>query len=347
MDPFATKPADDLDPGVVVSFVDHPPPVFTELHNPARDGTVTGFDGTHMYMLSANGWCRLADPSGDRPATVTCSRGFPLERLLQAVVRPTLQLTMLHRGACCVHASAVAAEGKGILIAGWSESGKTETALAFAERGAAFLSDKWTTLRAADLALVPFPISVGVRRWVLPYLPRLRSQLPVRARAQLAAAGLAGRAAQPFVARATDGTAALAATAIQRAVALGERASVRQSVLHEIYGATPSEHSGTPLELLVLLQTTPGGDIIAEEVDAAFAATRLARSASYERRDAFDLSERGRYAASGTDNDPRRATEAAEEALLLDVLSAVPIVNVRAPFPVDPRRVVEAVNRWR
>src|SRR5204862_272952 len=70
--------------------------------------------------------------------------GFPIARAFGRVVRPTLQLAMLARGGAAVHSAAVELDGKAVLVAGWSESGKTETALALVEEGARFLSDKWT-----------------------------------------------------------------------------------------------------------------------------------------------------------------------------------------------------------
>ena len=57
-----------------------------------------------------------------------------------------LQLGHVARGAAVAHSAAVVLDGRAVLVAGWSESGKTETALALMEDGARFLSDKWTVL---------------------------------------------------------------------------------------------------------------------------------------------------------------------------------------------------------
>src|SRR3972149_7602933 len=94
-------------------------------------------------------------------------------------------------------AASVLSEEVGIAVAGWSESGKTETALALMEAGAGFLSDKWTLL-GHDGELSAFPISVGVRRWVLEYLPTLRRTVTRRSRGPFAAAGAAPRAPDPL-----------------------------------------------------------------------------------------------------------------------------------------------------
>ncbi|GAA4812901.1 HPr kinase/phosphatase C-terminal domain-containing protein [Sphingosinicella ginsenosidimutans] len=49
-----------------------------------------------------------------------------------------------------VHASAVAIEGRAVLIAGRSGSGKSDLALRLIDRGAALVSDDYTFVRRAD-----------------------------------------------------------------------------------------------------------------------------------------------------------------------------------------------------
>ena len=65
-------------------------------------------------------------------------------RLLIDYVRPALQLSLLPKDRLALHSAAVSYQGRGILLAGWAESGKTEAMLGFLQAGAAFVSDKWT-----------------------------------------------------------------------------------------------------------------------------------------------------------------------------------------------------------
>ena len=108
-------------------------------------------------------------------------------------MRPVLQLGHVVRGAAVAHSAAVVLDGRAVLVAGWSESGKTETALALMEDGARFLSDKWTVLAPDGTARV-FPIGVGVRGWTLAHLPRLDAALGKAARRRLSVAAAARRA---------------------------------------------------------------------------------------------------------------------------------------------------------
>ena len=357
MDPLVPQ-ADTRHPDVAVSVL--PPgaaaPAFDDVLNPSRDGTVTAWDGARAYLLDGAEWCTLPAPSGGDGLEIECSHDFSPAMLMTAIVRPAMQLAMLQRHSCAVHSAAAAFGRNGVLIAGWSETGKTETALALGEVGARFVSDKWTCL-GSDGTLSPFPISVGIRRWVVPYLPTLQSRLPRAARVQLWVAGMIDALARPV--RRASGRGVVprrAAAVVDTVTALADRAALRQSTLQDVYGGDGRTDEVPRLGLLVLLSTGSAESVSVHEVDARFAARRLARSASYERRSFFDLQERARYSLMDGDGDgdgdgagdadARRRTEAIEEAFLLETLAPVTIVEVRTPFPVDPRRVTSALEPW-
>jgi hypothetical protein len=245
-----------------------------------------------------------------------------------------------------VHGSAIVVDGRGIVIAGWSESGKTETALALVEEGASFLSDKWTFV-FRDGSLACFPIGVGVRRWLLRYAPKLRRGIPRSARLQFAAAA-AGEAASRFTAPLARRGGVVAAThgVVAELAGLAQRASLSPSQVSAAYGQPPPTESA-PLATLILLTTTADGRPHAEARDAAWAARRLARSASYERREYLTLAERARYVRDGDAGaDVARQIEDREERHLASVLASARVIEVRAPFPTDPRRVVDAVRSF-
>jgi len=296
MDPF-TGARSSADPDVLVER--GPAPAIDELQNPANDGLVTGSDGAALYLSDGEGWCRL--PSGDRvsgPARFVLSGDFALWRAFGTAVRPALQLALLRSGGVAVHSASVELDGAGIVVAGWSESGKTETALALMEDGASFLSDKWTVWDAGG-ELSAFPIGVGIRRWVLPYLPLLRESLTRAARAQFAAAGVADRASRPLRGRRRGGRlAGLAGEAMDRAVALADRAALTPTELRAAYGQIDDPVRRVPAGCIVLLENGPGDELSVHEGDPGAAAARLARSGAYERRVWFALQERARWRRS-------------------------------------------------
>ena len=228
------------------------------------------------------------------------------------------------------------------MVAGWSESGKTEVALALAERGADFVGDKWTIVApttdgGARRPRGALPSSVGMRDWVLPFLPRLSAHLGASRKARLAA----GRGAlsdrphdqRPWRSPPGDGRdpgpigqlGSLAATLRLPAVA------VRQA-----YGQ-PAEMGEAPLNVAVLLTTVDAGTKPSiAPLDPAVAGIRLARSAAYERRALHLLGERARFHFADGAPVPGFA-EAADEASVLErLLGTTPTYEVKTPFPADP-----------
>jgi hypothetical protein len=321
-----------------------PEPSITELTNPATDGLVTGSDASGLYIRGPGGWCRLPDLAGEGPARFVLSGDFALWRVFRTAVRPALQLALLRNDAVAVHSASVELDGGAIVVAGWSESGKTETALALMERGASFLSDKWT-IWGADSTLSMFPITVGIRRWVLPHLPQLRDSLTRRARAQFVAAGVADRMSGPLRGRRRGGRlTGLASEAIDRAVALADRAALTPTELRAAYGQTDDAERRVPARCIVLLANSLSDEISVEDADPREAATRLARTAAYERRVWFALRERARYSLpTGPQGESMEQVVERERDLLASRLANTRVLTVRAPFPADPGRVADAI----
>jgi hypothetical protein len=346
MDPYWPAPAARGPAEVVLEAVRSPPSrTYVDVQNPAGDGLVTASDGARFYVLHGGTACSVPDPLHGAEARFSYDAGFPLWRIFRGLVRPALQIAFLRNGAVAVHSASVEVDGGGIVIAGWSESGKTETALAFVESGARFVSDKWTILRPG-LTIGAFPIGVGIRRWVLGYLPRLRAELPHRARLQLAAAGLASGLSKPLRALPAPGrVGGLAVDALDRLVALGDRAALRPSEVRAAYGHDATGGWEAPLRAVALLTTSSDARVHAGPADPGWAAQRLAWSAAFERRAYFELEGRLRFAFPGRSIVPLAAAVERERELLEDALAEVPVVDVRAPFPVDPRRVADAIGR--
>ena len=323
-------------PDVLVRVAPRRPLV--EVHRRAQDGLVTGWDGAALHVFHGDKTCTV--PSAGEPLDFVYERGFPLASVFRRYVRPGVQMAMWRHGAVCAHACGVVVAEDGMLVAGWSETGKTETALALMEKGARFVSDKWTIL-GSDARISTFPITAGIRRWVLSALPTLRSSLPWRARCQFgasAAVDAASGALRHLPARVVAGPRRLA----EQAVLLADRAALTPSQLLTAYGDEPRPKVGVPLSLVVLLTTVQEKSLSARRVDPEWAAGRLAASAAHERRFFFELDARRRYSAGPT-NVQAVAVEHREREFLLAALQGLPILEVRTPFPTDPRPVAELV----
>ncbi len=320
-------------------------PAFRDIEGRAGDDLVTAYDGSRAYILRGRGSCVLPDPLRDVPAAFAFTSGFPVHEMVHSYVRTAAAVTALHNEAVVVHASAVSIEGRAVLVGGWSESGKTEVALAFAEAGARFISDKWTIVRA-DGSVCPFPASVGIRKWVLPYLPRLRAALPAIARAQLAGARAVSMVSRPMQRPFRSALLREAGLYSRRVAALADRAALSVEQVRAAYGITGDPTEPVPLGLVVLLTTAePGTRPEAVPADPDTVARRLAQAAMFERRSYFSVTERVRYGGAGEERTDGPAVAVAEERLLGARFAPVRVLQVRTPFPGDPRLVVQSILR--
>jgi hypothetical protein len=316
-----------------------------DVHGPAGDGRRTGSDGDRCYLL--RGTARFELPRlypTDGRVTLSYDPDFPLWEALAEVVRPLLGLGTLQHGAITVHGATVEGEGGGLLVCGWSESGKTETALAVAEQGARFISDKWTIVDAGG-RLHAFPVSVGIRDWVLQYLPRLRAHLRGAQRARLGVAR-AARRPLPLLSRRPTRLGLAVESQLDRAFTLASRLSLRQTEVAAVYGSPQDPHRTPPLKTLAMLTTVSAPEVTVRPADAGWAAERLARSAEYERRTLYELDARAGYATASAGISPLAAIRDRESDRLRHLLKSVQVLEVSAPFPTDPRRVADALAEY-
>lgn len=314
----------------------------SDVHGPAGDGRRTGSDGQCCYLL--RGMSRFELPRvypQDGQVRLSYDPTFPLWDALSELVRPLLQLGTLEHGAITVHGATVEVEGGGLLVCGWSESGKTETALALAEQGARFISDKWTILDSDGL-LHAFPVSVGIRDWVLEYLPRLRAHLRTSQRARLRVARTARRPLPLLTRRPTQIGSALESQ-LDRAFTLASRLSLRQTEVGAIYGSARDPGRTPPLRTLAMLTTVSTNEVTVRPATAGWAAERLARTGAYERRTLYELDARVRYADANAGPSRLAAVRDRETERLRNLLNGVQILEIMAPFPTDPRRVADAL----
>ena len=141
-----------------------------------RYHTSTGHeeDGTphrRIWRLASGEWFRVAYSDGTIVAVsaagdevwTTWPEGATVEDTATYLLGPTLGFVLRLRGTTCLHASAVALEGRAIVFAGPAGSGKSTLAAAFARRGHPVLTD--------DVCAID---ETGDRFHVRPAYPRVR-----------------------------------------------------------------------------------------------------------------------------------------------------------------------------
>lgn len=318
------------------------PPDGAERAGDGGDGWLSALAGERMYLLRrAGGACAVDGRPGELPLRIAADGELPAWALMRSVTRPLLQLSLPLKGAGTVHGAAVARGGAGVLIAGWSESGKTEVALALAERGWDFVADKWTVLDE-EARMAPFPVRAGVRGWALEYLPQLRAGLAARARWRMSGADRLGRGVDRVAGRARSPMAGAALAMLRHGCAQGERLSMTLSEVREIYGDRAPRREPPQVGLVVVLRTVADGPAAVQTLTATEAIHRLQQSAAYERRDSLGLMLRRRF---GGGEDAVSHATAVEREVLASALGGVPFIEVSCPFPSDPRRVAALVEK--
>lgn len=322
------------------------PTTLSDVHGPAGDGRRTGSDGRRCYLLRGDARFELPQVcSHTGQVRLSYDRRFPLWEAFSEAVRPLLQLATIKRGATTVHGAAVQVGEGGVLVCGWSETGKTETALALAEGGARFISDKWTIVDSSA-NLHAFPVSVGIRDWVLEYLPRLRAHLRTSQRARALLSRTARRPLPHLTGAASTRLGAVVGSELDRALALASRLSLRQTEVAAVYGSPRDPARMPPLRTLAMLTTVSANEVSVRPAEIGWTAQRLAQSAAYERRTLYELDARVRYARADSGPSPLLGVANIEADLLRDVLDGVQLLEVKAPFPTDPRRVADALASW-
>jgi hypothetical protein len=322
-------------PGAIAIDLVTDAPNWDEVLGDSGDGRRTGIRQAQVGTLLDDGWWSIEGP-GD-PLRLQASRGFGGTRLIAEVLRPAAMVQVARLGGVTIHGSAVIAEDGPWLLAGWSEAGKTETALAFLETGGTVVADKWTLVRP-DRRMVGYPGPVIVRAWLLPYLPGLRSRVSLRMRAQPAAARLAGIA--PAVLRRLPGP--VAGEVARRLKAITDLGGSFRFSLDDLAPGGRVPEVTEPLRRLVLLRATPGPEIQVSGAAADAVLGPLLISASHERQPWRTLIERAAFGSQPVDLRSLEVMDLEREALRA-MLSEVEIVVVRAPFPSDPRRIRDAI----
>ena len=270
------------------------------------------------------------------------SGGSGMRRLLIDYVRPALQISLLPKGSLALHSAAVAYEGKGILLAGWAESGKTEAMLGFLQAGAAFVSDKWTIVDGDGSSIRHFPTPITVRNWMIGLIPGLRERLKGTELLRARAAGLVTSVLQTEALSRAPLT-----TGVKSLAELAGRVSVTPSQLLGKDGDGGSQwrsSSSAPLESLFLLVTCGEDRIAVREADIDEISSRLADCAAYERRAFFGLYQRFKYAFPGRPNRLIEEAREAESRTLAKALASKRVFVVEAPFPFDPAALYRAIQ---
>lgn len=303
----------------------------TERLGDAGDGRRTRRAGDWLVVDGRVGW--FAVRWGGVPRYVA-STDLPVSALVRDVIMPAVFGATAANGGSVVHGCAVQLPGAVPLIVGWSESGKTETALALAARGGILTGDKWSLL-GNDGRLVAAPGPIHIRDWVAEYLPELAPVITAPARGRASLAGLSERSLRT-IARRFPGQAGIAADRIADVAELGTRTRAQVAAVNRTLGR--GDVAFVKPTHLVLLRTTDG-PMECRSIPGAQVVEAIAASSAFERRGERDLEARAAYLGLPVE----RPAPDIEHAVLARLLGSLRAIEIRAPFPTDPRLVADQV----
>lgn len=121
-------------------------------------------DGAWLRLRYADGTVFTVDAAGTR---VGCTWRAPMtpEDTATYLLGPVFGVVLRLRGLTCLHASAVAVDGRALLLCGPAGAGKSTTAAAFAARGHRVLGDDVAALEDGPGAMRVHPAYPQLRLW--------------------------------------------------------------------------------------------------------------------------------------------------------------------------------------
>jgi hypothetical protein len=266
--------------------------------------------------------------------TIVCERRVgPVPHLLAII-----NLTALAHGVLPLHASAFTYRGVGVLATGWAKGGKTETLLAFAERGAAYVGDEWVYL-TPDGGMHGVPEPIRLWHWQVRQLPGLRRGLGRTTRARLDALPAMATAATALAGNRRG----LPASVLRRAAPVVRRQAYVQVPPARLFGESSIALHGR-LDHVLFVASHDRGDVSIEPLDGTAVAARMRASLVEERSPFLQMYRQFRFLFPDLSSSAVEDAPATEERLLAQFLTGRPAHLLRHPYPVRIGALVEPVE---
>ncbi len=318
----------DREPDITIRFVDSA----TSLPMTLVGVGESGFNDDGFFLLQGKGGVRARvclpfDRFGGQ-VEIVCERRMPAVPHLLAVIN----LTALTKGVLPLHATAFTtgegAESTGVLVAGWSKGGKTETLLACMSEGARYVGDEWVFL-SPDGTMHGLPEPIRLWSWQLEQLPALLGARPARDRRRLAA--------WKNIARVADRTARSGlpgAGIVRRAAPVLGRQAYLQVPPADLFGPDSIALHGE-LDAVVLVVSHDAPETVAEPVRHGEIARRMRASLEEERAPLMTHYRHFLYAFPDRANPIVENAGELEAKLLSSLLDDRPAAKVAHPHPCD------------
>jgi hypothetical protein len=270
------------------------------------------------------------------PCEILCERPLPAVPLLV----PIINLTALAKGFLPLHAAAFRHRGEGVLVAGWSKGGKTETLLGFLAQGAEYIGDEWVYLDVARRRMFGIPEPMRLWECHLADLPQARQRLSARQKWRLR---VLKSCASAIAWLAGDGKPLESIAPARKSLDLLRRQLHVDIAPHRLVGGRLGAMQGRVDRLLfVLSHDSP--ETVVRPIDSAEVAERMAASLAYEEGNFLAHYRMAQFVFPSLANRRIDEAPARRRELLSRMLADVPAHAVYHPYPAHIPSLVRVID---
>ena len=300
------------------------------------------FDDNGFYLLkSSKAPCKVRIPFediGKRQLALTSVHEFKSVPLLIALIN----LTFLSKGYLSLHSSAFSINDCCSLVTGWAKGGKTEAMLAFADLGAAYISDEWTLLDHKSDEAFGIAEPICLWDWQLRQVPRLRKLVPLGKRITFAGIHMLD-ACNRLLSRGLTRKLPPVRMLNEALPALKRQLNIR---LHpkDIFGSNMQASGSISRVFLIMSHDSP--EVLIEEISTKEVAERMINSNDYELLPFFEKYNAFRFAFPAATNSFIDNMRHQQEQLLYKALDGKKAFRVLHPYPVNLKALGEAMKPY-
>jgi hypothetical protein len=270
------------------------------------------------------------------PCEIVCERPIPAVPLLLSIIN----VTALSKGVLPLHASGFIYNNTGVLTTGWSKGGKTETLLAFMDRGAKYVGDEWIYLSGDDPTMHGIPEPIRIWDWQFGELPQFRAHVSridrLRMRLLKAATRSMEWASMDQSPRGFSGRAMCKFTYV-----LNQQRYV-QIHPQKLFGKKEYVQQAKP-EKIFFVASHESADVTVRPIEPEEIAERMVFSLEEERSDLLACYRRYRFAFPNRVNPLLEKTEEIQRQQLLNILKNKETYALYHPYPVSIPALFDAM----
>lgn len=279
-----------------------------------------GVDGKGRIVVDRRGRkARIDFDAVGGTCEFVCESGIGSVPLLESIA----DVTVLRKGYAAMHASAFSHRGRTILATAWANGGKTTALLAFAEHGAAYVSDDRVWIRGDGEVVYGFCSDVAPTEWQLRQLPKMAG----RAQGRRLGLYLLGRVETACPGRGSGAP----ARALKKLFDHGRRRLLPTERPDRVFDEVEAGPASRPRTVFVMLRQEGASRIVVQSLRPSDLVTRATLSVQHDQRALFDAYRARRFSVPARANRFLESAAGLHHEILTSALRATEGYLVRHP----------------